>query len=57
MLLRASVLERVPGFNHSCNKTQIFKENLIREVMPIRANLGHGRRIKRKQQGDNNEED
>jgi len=32
MLLRASVLEGLPGFNDSCNKTQIVKENLIREV-------------------------
>ena len=53
----APVLEGIPGCNHSCNKTQPVKENLIREVIPIRANLGHGGRIERKQQGDNNEED
>jgi len=33
MLLRASVLEGIPGFNYSCDKAQTVKENLIKEVL------------------------
>ena len=27
------MLEGIPGYNHSCNKTQPVKENLIKEVL------------------------